>query len=125
MGLAGIILKALKYGETIIIDEFDASLHPNLSLKIIQLFHSNETNPNHAQLIIITHDEGLMKRGELRHDQIVFVNKDEFGKSSIKTLIEYKGIRKDHAFDKEYLEGSYAAIPNLVKLDLAVTNYLN
>ena len=124
LGLSAIILRTLKYGQTLIVDEFDSSLHPNLTLKILQIFNSNITNPNNAQLIVITHDVGLMRGGKLRRDQIVLVNKDQYGRSSLKTLIQYKGIRKDHSFEKEYLEGSYAGIPNLVKLDTAVLDFL-
>lgn len=125
LGMAAIILRTLKSGQALLIDEFDSSLHPNLTLKILNIFNSNITNPNNAQLIVITHDVGLMRGGKLRRDQIVMVNKDIYGRSSLKTLIEYKGIRKDQSFEKEYLEGSYAGIPNLVKLDSSVLDFLN
>lgn len=125
LGIAAIVLKTLKEGHTLLIDEFDSSLHPNLTMKIMNIFNSNKTNPNNAQLIVITHDVGLMRGVKLRRDQIVLVNKDQFGRSSLKTLIEYKGIRKDESFEKEYLEGSYSGVPNLVELDSSVVDFLN
>lgn len=120
LGVGSLILDALADGRTIIIDEFDARFHPNLTLKIVQLFNNSETNPNHAQLIFITHDASLLKRARLRRDQICFVSKDRYGISSLTNLIEYKGVRKDASYDKEYLNGTYAAVPYLDKIDWVV-----
>jgi len=116
-GIGSLMLDALLEGRIIIIDEFDARFHPNLTLKIVQLFNNPETNPNHAQLIFITHDASLLKRASLRRDQICLVNKDNYGISSLTTLIEFKGVRKDASYDKEYLNGTYSAIPFLDKID--------
>lgn len=124
LGIAAIILRTLKSGQTLLIDEFDSSFHPNLTLKILNIFNSETTNPHNAQLIVITHDVGLMRGSKLRRDQIVLVNKDQYGRSNLKTLIEYKGIRKDQSFEKDYLEGSYAGVPNLVKLDATILDFL-
>jgi hypothetical protein len=121
-GVGSLILDALSEGRIIIIDEFDARFHPNLTLKIVQLFHNQETNPNHAQLIFVTHDASLLKRAKLRRDQICFVNKDRYGISSLTTLIEFKGVRKDASYDKEYLNGTYSAVPFLDKVDWVVKN---
>lgn len=111
--ISGIILHALQTGSPLIIDEFDARLHPSLSLSIIQLFHNPDTNPNNAQLIFATHDVSLLARADFRRDQICLVDKDKFGISSFHTLIEYKGVRKDSSYEKDYLQGKYGAIPFL------------
>lgn len=113
-----VILEALLEGRTIVIDEFEARLHPNLSLKILQMFHNKHTNRKNAQLIFITHDSGLLRRAGLRRDQICLVNKDKYGISSLKTLIEFKGVRKDASYEKEYLNGTYTAIPFLDEMEL-------
>ncbi|WPQ63587.1 ATP-binding protein [Chitinophaga sancti] len=118
--VGALILEALWEGRIIIIDEFDARFHPNLTLKIVELFNNSETNPRHAQLIFVTHDASLLKRAKLRRDQICFVNKDKYGISTLTNLIEYKGVRKDASYDKEYLNGSYSAIPYLDKIDWVV-----
>ena len=117
LGIGAVILRSLRSGKAIVIDEFDARFHPNLTLKIVQLFNSSKTNPHNAQLIFITHDSGLLRRAELRRDQICLINKDRFGISSIHTLIEYKGVRKDASYEKEYLNGSYEAVPYLDAID--------
>ncbi|MGK7918745.1 MAG: ATP/GTP-binding protein, partial [Trichodesmium sp.] len=54
------ILESLKNGETLIIDELDARLHPIITRAIIELFNSNQTNPENAQLIFTTHDTNLL-----------------------------------------------------------------
>lgn len=124
-GLIGLVLDALDYGKTLIIDEFDARFHPNLTLKIVSLFNDVKTNPKNGQLIFITHDAGLLCRAQLRRDQICFVSKDKFGLSTLKTLIEFKGVRKDASYEKEYLNGTYGAIPYLDEMDWALINKMD
>lgn len=115
-GIGALVLDALAYGRAIVIDEFDARLHPNLSLKIVELFQDKKTNPKNAQLIFVTHDGGLLRRAELRRDQICLVNKDNYGISTAVSLIEFKGVRKDASYEKEYLNGTYTGIPYLDKI---------
>jgi uncharacterized protein len=116
-GIGSIVLESLEKGRTLIIDEFDARFHPNLTLKIVELYNSSKTNPKNAQLIFVTHDTGLLRRAELRRDQICLVNKDKHGISTLRTLVEFKGVRKDASYEKEYLNGNYEAVPFLDKMD--------
>lgn len=116
-GLIALALDSLKEGAQLIIDEIDAKLHPNLTLKIVELFNNSSTNLKNAQLIFVTHDSSLLSRAKLRRDQICFIEKDKYGVSTVKTLINYKGVRKDESFEKEYLSGSYNAVPYLNKMD--------
>lgn len=118
------IVGTLVYGRTLVIDEFDARFHPNLTLKIVNLFNNPRTNPHNAQLIFATHDTGLLRRAKLRRDQICFVDKDKYGVSTSKTLIEYKGVRKDESYEKEYLEGSYGAVAYLDDIDNIIADFL-
>lgn len=113
LALGAFMLDTLKLGGVLVVDEFDARLHPNLALHLIQKFQHKETNPLNAQIIFATHDTGFMRRAQLRRDQIVIVEKDRAEASSLRTLIEYKGVRKDASYEKEYLEGKYAGIPYL------------
>lgn len=117
IALAPFIFSALQHGQVIAIDEFDARLHPRLSRKIIELFNSNDTNPNNAQLIIISHDTNLMDAQLFRRDQISFVDKDKFGASQLYSLVQYKGIRNNSSFEKDYLKGKYGAVPLLNAVD--------
>ncbi|MFH0733782.1 MAG: ATP-binding protein [bacterium] len=112
--LIGVILDSLNNGKTLIIDEFETSLHPILSLEIIKLFNSN--NNAQAQLFITSHDTNLLNYGNFRRDQIYFVEKNNFGESNIYSLADFKDDktgRSDSSFAKNYIEGKYGAIPYL------------
>lgn len=112
------IFLILEKGGTLIIDEFDAKLHPQLTRKIVELFHSPSTNPHNAQLIFITHDSNLLDSHLLRRDQISFAQKDKNGATELYSLVEFKGVRNDASFEKDYLQGKYYAVPtNLNQLD--------
>ena len=106
------IFMALNHGTPLIIDEFDARLHPLLTRKIIELFNSS-ANKKNAQLIFTTHDTNLLSSEILRRDQIDFVEKDKYGASHLYTLVEIKGVRNDASFEKDYIQGKYGAIPFL------------
>ncbi len=115
--LTPMLLKLLQLGGTLILDEFDARLHPLLSEKIVSLFNSKETNPNNAQLVVVTHNTNLMSANLLRRDQILFVSKNRKGESSIVDLVEFKGIRNTTSYEKDYLMGKYGALPYLNKIE--------
>lgn len=113
-GLLGPILIALRENRTIVIDEIDARLHTLLLEYIINLFNSNFHNPNGAQLVFTSHNTSLLKN-KLRRDQMLLVEKDKFGVSTVDSLYKkLPKVRNDASFDKDYLMGKYGAIPNIV-----------
>lgn len=105
------LLHTLQKGGVLIIDEFDTRIHPLLTREVIKLFHAPETNPHNAQLIFATHDINLLTPELFRRDQIWFIEKDERGASHLYSLVEYKGVRNDASFEREYIQGKYGAIP--------------
>ncbi len=109
--LSPFIYDAIKNKTPIIIDEFDARFHPLLTKKIVQLFNSKENKG--AQLIFVTHDTNLLSADLLRRDQIEFVEKDKYGASHLYSLVQFKGIRNNASFEKDYIQGKYGAIPFL------------
>jgi len=110
--IAGPIVSALQRGHVLAVDEIDGSLHPLLVRCLIALFHSPETNPHGAQLIMNTHDVTLLDTRLFRRDQIWFTEKDERGASRLYPLSDYSP-RKDEALTKGYLHGRYGAVPFL------------
>jgi uncharacterized protein len=114
--LAGPLITALKEGEILIIDEFDARLHPLISLAIVKLFNSKESNPNNAQLIFMTHDTNLLNNKIFRRDQIWFTEKNRYSATDLYSLAEYK-IRNDASFESDYIKGRYGAIPYIGNLN--------
>jgi uncharacterized protein len=118
---APFLLQTINEGGTLVIDEFDSRLHPNLTKKIVSIFNSSRINTKGAQLIFATHDTNLLRDG-LRRDQVCFVDKDKFKSSFIHTLVEFKGVRNDASFEKAYLNGEYGAIPFLNRFEQVFEN---
>lgn len=115
LALAGIIIDSIKKSKVLILDEFDARLHPVLTKAIIQLFNSNKNKT--AQLCFVTHDTNLLDKDLLRRDQIYFSEKNLKGETSIYSLSEIKGVRNDASFEKDYIKGKYGAIPFIQNLN--------
>jgi len=115
------IISAVQQPTTLVIDELDSSLHPHLTQKIIEIFNS-ESNEFNSQLIFNTHDTNLLSNKIFRRDQIWFVEKDRYGASHLYSLAEYKDIRSDEAYEKNYLKGKYGAIPYFSEFDFLVNN---
>ncbi|WP_458106754.1 ATP-binding protein [Arthrobacter sp. R3-55] len=116
LALASQCLAALESGGTVIVDEIDSSLHSVLTAELVEIFKSNTTNPNRAQLIFTTHDVSLLSKGTaerplLERDQVYFVEKDRTSASSLIALSEYAP-RKDENIERGYLLGRYGGIPN-------------
>jgi uncharacterized protein len=105
---APFIFDSLENSFPLVIDEFDSKLHPIITKKIVELYNKNE---NQAQLIFVTHDTNLLDNKLLRRDQIAFIEKDKYGASHLYNLVEFKGVRNDASFEKDYLDGRYGAVP--------------
>ncbi|MDR3709515.1 MAG: AAA family ATPase [Capsulimonadaceae bacterium] len=112
VALAGQLYSLLRRGGVFVVDELDARLHPLITRRIVEMFNSEITNPDGAQLIFVTHDTNLLDKSLLRRDQIWFAEKDRFASTHLVSLVEYKP-RNDAALEKNYLQGRYGAIPFL------------
>ncbi|MEY5040484.1 MAG: hypothetical protein RLZZ414_5 [Bacteroidota bacterium] len=121
--ILGPIYDTLRNGRILFIDEFDSKLHPNLSKKLIDLFH--KYNKRNAQIIISGHDTNLLDKNLYRRDQIWFVDKDQFGASELYSLSDFdaKTVRNDSAFDKKYLKNVFGAADTL-EISENLTNLL-
>ena len=118
LAIGGLILEALYEGQLLIIDELDKSLHPKLTRALINIFQNPRKNPNNAQLIFATHDVSLLDSIKFRRDQIWIVEKEFHGSSSIYSLSDIAGVRKDVPFDKWYLEGRFGGTPVINEFEL-------
>lgn len=111
-----LVIIALSEGRLLILDEFDAKLHPKLLKFIIMLFKNSEINTKNAQLIFTSHDISTMKSSVFRTDEIWFACKLDDESSDLYSLYEIRDesgnrIQPSTAFDKQYLEGRYGADP--------------
>lgn len=120
--LAFLLSVALMKKRTIILDEFERSLHPHITTYLIQLFHNHKINSNGAQLIVATHDPYLLSESKLRRDQIWMVEKDNEGVSELYSLADVAGVRADIPFDKWYLSSRFGGVPGISRLNFEL-NY--
>lgn len=110
----GAFLKdAFESGKTLILDEIDKSMHPSLVKFIMNLFRDPDINKVGAQLIVTTHETGILTLDMFRRDQIYFTEKDsKTGITDLYSLDEFS-VRKTENIEKGYLMGRYGAIPFL------------
>lgn len=97
----------LSFDSTVILDELERSLHPNLVRLLIQ--HAMSQN-SVKQFIFTTHEATLLDLDLLRRDEIWFVEKSPLGASTLYSLEEFKP-RHDLDIRKGYLQGRFGAIP--------------
>ena len=105
-------LESLSNGYTIVVDEFEASLHSLLARELVKPFFDPLFRKSGAQLIFTTHDTTLLDQELFRRDQIWFTEKDEEGATQLIPLSDYKP-RTGEALQKGYLSGRYGAVPIL------------
>ena len=119
--IAGPILDILEKGGILVIDELDTKLHPELTERLVLMFHNKMLNSNHAQLIFTSHNTNLLGARIFRRDQIFFVEKDPFGASHLYSLATFKkngkSPRNDEDLEANYLKGRYGALPFLGDFD--------
>lgn len=115
IGLVGPVLDALTCGTILLVDEIDASLHPHLVARLVDLFQNPETNPHCAQLVFNAHDTNVLGNQAscvLGRDQIWSTEKDEVGACRLFSLSEFRP-RRDESIERGYLRGRYGGIPEL------------
>lgn len=86
-------------------------------MNIIDIFHNDDINKNHAQLIFNTHNPIFLNASLLRRDEIKFVERDEnTGKSIQYALSDFKtadGFRKGEDYMNNYFISRYGAIKEI------------
>jgi AAA15 family ATPase/GTPase len=113
------VIRALLTGGTLVVDEFDASIHPMALMSIINIFHNDDINVHHAQLIFNTHNPIFLNSNLFRRDEIKFVERDDDTNSSvIYSLSDFgttgeKGVRKHEDYMKNYFISQYGAIKDI------------
>jgi hypothetical protein len=116
--LAGPWLDALEHGVVLVMDELNDRLHPKMVQFLIQLFHSNETNPKNAQLIFTTHETSILNQQVFRRDQIWFCEKNEEQATQLYPLTDFSPRKGREDLEANYLAGRYGALPYLRALKM-------
>jgi AAA15 family ATPase/GTPase len=109
--LTSYLAYAIKEGLLILIDEIDSKFHPLLFQLIIKIYNSSKVNTLGSQMIFSTHSTILLANKILRRDQLVTINKNEFGESTISKMHNSnKPIRIDASIEKDFFKGEYGGI---------------
>ncbi len=114
-----LVIRAILTGGTLIVDEFDASIHPMALMSIINVFHNDDINKKGAQLVFNTHNPVFLNSNLFRRDEIKFVERDdETGFSSLYSLSDFgttgeKGVRKHEDYMKNYFVSRYGGIKDV------------
>lgn len=114
-----LVVNALLNGGTLVVDEFDASIHPMALMNIINIFHNDEINVHHAQLVFNTHNPIFLNPNLYRRDEIKFVERsDDAHISSHYSLSDFgttgkHGVRKNEDYMKNYFVDRYGAIKDI------------
>jgi AAA15 family ATPase/GTPase len=114
-----LVIRAIQTGGTLVVDEFDASIHPMALMSIINVFHNDDINIHHAQLIFNTHNPIFLNSNLFRRDEIKFVERDDNNhNSTLYALSDFgtsgeKGVRKHEDYMKNYFISQYGAIKDI------------
>lgn len=104
------LFDVLENGGVLILDEIENGLHLNLVKDMISLFLSEESNPNHAQLICTTH-QALLVSENVKRDQIWILTKDCVGKSKLQRLSGESSPRAKVNLTNKIIEGAMGCSP--------------
>lgn len=119
INLFPIVIRAIRTGGTLVVDEFDASIHPKALMSIISVFHNDDINLHHAQLIFNTHNPIFLNSNLFRRDEIKFVERDDDTHNSILySLSDFgtageNGVRKNEDYMTNYFVSRYGAIKDI------------
>lgn len=114
-----LVIRAILTGGTLVVDEFDASIHPVALMSIINIFHNDDINIHHAQLVFNTHNPIFLNSNLFRRDEIKFVERDDDSHySKLYSLSDFgttgdKGVRKHADYMKSYFVSEYGAIKDI------------
>jgi hypothetical protein len=103
------LLPVLTHGRTLVVDELDTSLHPDLCALLVRLFTDPATNPRGAQLLFTTHDRGLLQA--LRRDEVLLVDKSPEGVSTARAASDFAGVRQRDDLRRLHEQGQLGGVP--------------
>ena len=111
--LIGPAFAALRSGQVLLLDEIDASLHPRLSARLIEIFQDPQTNTRGAQLVFTSHDTSLLNG--LNRDEVWLTEKAPGATTRLVGLAEFGGerVRRSLNLERAYLQGRFGAIPEV------------
>ncbi|MBQ0063204.1 MAG: ATP-binding protein [Prevotella sp.] len=114
LGVETAVFDAIQKNTLLMIDEMEASLHPELMEFVIQQYLRADSN---SQLLLTTHYDGLLRQIDdlIRKDNVWFVEKDKSGVSDLYSLTDFKGLSRmsPNSICNAYRHGQFGAHPNI------------
>ena len=102
---------ALDQGRPAVLDEIDGDLHVDIVGEILGWFRSGETNPGNAQLLISSHNVGLLD--DLEKEEVFIVEKTDDGATRVHGAQDVRGLRRDARLYPKYRAGVLGGIPKI------------
>ena len=102
---------ALDKGVPAILDEIDGDLHVDMVADMLGWFHSHETNPHHAQLLVTSHNVGLLDH--LEKEEVFIVEKTRDGATRVHGAQDVRGLRRDARLYPKYRAGVLGGVPRI------------
>ena len=102
---------ALDLGIPLILDEIDGDLHVDIVNEIIHWFHTDETNPHQAQLIVTAHNVGVLD--DLEKEELFIVEKGPDSATRVHAAQDVSGLRRDTRLYSKYRAGVLGGLPKI------------
>ena len=102
---------ALDLGIPLILDEIDGDLHVDIVNEIIHWFHTDETNPHQAQLLVTAHNVGLLD--DLEKEELFIAEKGPDSATRVHAAQDVSGLRRDTRLYPKYRAGVLGGLPKI------------
>lgn len=119
-GVGARILDVLERGCFLAYDEMNIAMHPRIFQLLVKLFNNSASNPKNAQLLITTHDTGLLQENLMRADQVWFAEKQN-GVSELFSVQDFYDEVDEVSicppYEAWYRSGRFGAIPHIEDIE--------
>lgn len=119
-GVGARVLDVLERGSFLAYDEINIAMHPRIFQLLVNLFNNHVSNPKNAQLLITTHDTGLLQDNLMRADQVWFAEK----KNGVSELFSVQDFYDEvdevticPPYEAWYRSGRFGAIPHIEDIE--------
>ena len=109
--LLPLLFFALKETKLAVLDEIDGDLHADIVCEILRWFRSHERNPRNAQLLVTSHNVGLLD--DLEKEEVFIVEKDDSGATRVHGAQDVRGLRRDTRLYPKYRAGVLGGVPRI------------
>lgn len=102
-----------KSNSVVFIDEIDSSLHVILTKAIVNFFLYSTNQKSRSQLLFTTHDTNLIDKDIFREDELLFIEQNSFGVSSMQYAVDFADSLTDNNLVESYLQGRMGGVPDV------------